>query len=266
MQVDTRPITPVELFGIPVHPVTLEEAGLRLGDAIARREPTTVISLNGALLMRALRDAEVREAVRSAALIIPDGVGVVLASRILGLPIRRRVAGVDLVLAMCEGAAARGDRLFLLGAARGVAEAAAARLRERYPGLMIVGTADGFFSPEDEPALLARIREAHPEILLVAFGAPRQERWLHARAPALGVPVMMGVGGALDVLAGRVRRAPRWLQAAGLEWLYRMVREPWRWSVVRTIPPLFALAMRERWRRRGGRGSEVKKGGERVRI
>jgi N-acetylglucosaminyldiphosphoundecaprenol N-acetyl-beta-D-mannosaminyltransferase len=168
------------------------------------------------------------------------------------------VAGVDLTETLCAAVAPRRGRVFLLGAAPGVADAAAAQLRQRCPGLEVAGTAHGFFPPEDEPALLARIRQAAPDILLVAFGAPRQEDWMRQHAPSLSVPVLVGVGGTLDVLAGRTRRAPRWVQGAGLEWLYRMVREPWRWSVVKTIPPLFLVALRERFR--GGRGGRARPG------
>ncbi len=241
-------LQPVELLGVSVHPVTLPEAVAVLQDAIERRRPTTVVSLNGALLMCVLRDPAAREAVRAATLVIPDGIGVLVAARIMGRPVQRRLAGVDLAEAVCAAAAPHGGRVFLLGAASGVAEAAATSLRHRFPGLVIAGTAHGFFSPGEEPALLKRIRQAEPEILLVALGAPRQEEWLRQHAPLLRVPVMMGVGGTLDVLAGRTRRAPRWARSAGLEWMYRMAREPWRWSVVKTIPPLFLFALRERLR------------------
>ncbi len=244
-----RALSSIELLGVPVHPLSLAEAVTYLGEMTAEGRSTTVISLNGFLLMRARREVAVREAVRAAGLVIPDGIGVLLAARILGLPVLRRVAGADLTEALCGAAVVRGHSVFLLGASAGIAEAAAVRLQEQFPGLRIAGTAHGYFRPAEEPALLAQIRRAAPDILLVAFGAPRQELWLHRHAASLGVPVMMGVGGTLDVLAGRTRRAPRWLQAAGLEWLYRMMREPWRWSVVKTIPPLFLVALRERLRR-----------------
>ncbi len=239
---------PLDLLGVPVHPLSLPEAVAFLEEAVVSRRQATVVSLNGALLVRALREGEVREAVCAATLVIPDGVGVLLAARILGVPLHRRVPGVDLAEALCAALAARGGRVFLMGAAPGVAEAALDRLRQRYPGLEGAGVAHGFFRPEEEAALMARIAQARPDVLLVALGAPRQERWMQQHAPALGVPVVMGVGGTLDVLAGRTRRAPRWVQALGLEWLYRAVREPWRWSVVRTIPPLFLVALRERLR------------------
>jgi len=240
---------PVMILGLPVHPLTLVQAVAHLRAATGRA-PVTVVSLNGALLMRALRDPPVREAVAGAGLVIPDGIGVLLAARILGAPVQNRLAGVDLAEALCAAAAGVGGTVFLLGAAPGVAEAAGARLQERFPGLVVAGTAHGFFTPEEEPALLERIRGAAPEIVLVALGAPRQELWLHTHRNRLGAAVLMGVGGTLDVLAGRARRAPRWVQTAGLEWLYRAVRQPWRWSVIKTIPPLFLIALRERLRPR----------------
>jgi len=200
------PIAPVDLLGVPVHPLTLAEAVAHLAEAIARRRPTTVVSLNGALLMRVLRDPQVRDAVRVATLVIPDGIGVLLAARILGVPVRRRVAGVDLTETLCAAVAPRRGRVFLLGAAPGVADAAAAQLRQRCPGLEVAGTAHGFFPPEDEPALLARIRRAAPDILLVAFGAPRQEDWMRRYGASLSVPVTMSAGRSTCLPGGRAAR------------------------------------------------------------
>lgn len=217
MAVAARALVPVALLDLPVHPVTLQDALDVLEAAIARRTPTHVVSLNGALIMQAIRDVQLAEVIRRAGLVIPDGVGVILAARILRLALRRRTPGVDLAEALCARAAERGHRVFLLGAAPGVAAAAASRLAERCPGIRIVGTAHGFFESADEPALLDSIRKTSPDVLLVALGAPRQEIWLDRNARVLGIPVMMGVGGTLDVLAGRVRRAPGWMRALGLE-------------------------------------------------
>src|SRR3972149_3891876 len=178
------PIAPVDLLGVPVHPLTLAEAVAHLAEAIARRRPATLGSLHGALLMRGLRGPPG---------VPPGGRGVVRAARIRGVPGRRRVAGVDLTETLCAAVAPRRGRVFLLGAAPGVADAAAAQFRQRCPGLEVAGTAHGFFPPEDEPALLARIRRAAPDILLVAFGAPRQEDWMRRYGASLSVPVTLGV-------------------------------------------------------------------------
>ncbi len=238
-----------ELFGTQVHAVGLHGALAWIHDRIASRTSGYVVTLNGALLVQAARDQHLRDLVNGAALVTADGIGVVVAARILGVSLPERVAGIDLAVALCGQAASSRHRLFLLGGAPGVAQAAADALRARHPTLQIVGAHDGFFSSEEEAGVCAQIRAARPDMLLVALGAPRQEWWMRQWSAALGVPVSVGVGGTFDVLAGRVPRAPRWMQRIGLEWLYRMVREPRRWSVVRTIPPLFLLALRERLRR-----------------
>lgn len=239
-----------ELLGTQVHAVGLDGALAWIRDRIASRTPGYVVTLNGALLVQAARDQALRDLVNGAALVTADGIGVVVAARILSVNLRERVAGIDLAIALCEREATAGYRIFLLGGAPGVAQAAADVLRARHPTLQIVGARDGFFSSGEERGVCAQIRAARPDVLLVGLGAPRQESWMRQWSGALGVPVSIGVGGTFDVLAGRIPRAPRWMQRRGLEWLYRVSREPRRWSVVRTIPPLFLLALRERLRRR----------------
>jgi N-acetylglucosaminyldiphosphoundecaprenol N-acetyl-beta-D-mannosaminyltransferase len=234
------------LLGIQVHAVDLEGALAWIRARIAARAPGYVVTLNGALLVQAARRADLRDLVNGAGLVTADGVGVLLTARILGVDLRERVAGIDLTLALLELAAAVGYRVFLLGGAPG---AAAAQMRRRHPTLRVVGARHGFFTPDDEPRLVDEIRAAAPDVLLVALGAPRQERWMRRWSAELGVPVSMGVGGSFDVIAGRLPRAPMWMRRAGLEWLHRALREPRRWAVVRTIPPLFLLAARERLRR-----------------
>jgi N-acetylglucosaminyldiphosphoundecaprenol N-acetyl-beta-D-mannosaminyltransferase len=237
------------LFGAQVHAVGLEGALGWIQDRLRRRRPVYIVTLNGALLVQAAHNAEVRGLVNGAGLVTADGIGVLLAARILGVALPERVAGIDLAVALMGVAARTGYRVFLLGSAQGVADDTAAELRRRHPGLRIGGTHHGFFTPDEEPGVLARIREARPDVLLVALGAPRQEYWMHRWCAELGVPVSIGVGGSFDVIAGRIPRAPRWMQRAGLEWLYRVAREPRRWQVVRTIPPLFWMAAVQRLRR-----------------
>lgn len=238
-----------ELLGTTVHAVSLSDALEWIDRSVAARSGGYVVTLNGAMLVQTARDHPLREVVNDAGLVTADGIGVILAARILGVDVVERVAGIDLTVAVCARAASAAYRIYLLGGAPGVAAATAQALRDRLPGLQIVGLHHGFFQPEEEPAVIAAIREAHPDVLMVAFGAPRQERWMRRWHRELGVPVSIGVGGSFDVLAGRVPRAPRWMQRVGLEWLYRALREPRRWSVIRTIPPLFFLAIRERLRR-----------------
>lgn len=235
-----------ELLGTTVHAVSLGEALEWISRSVSSRSGGYVVTLNGAMLVQTARHHPLREIVNDAGLVTADGIGVILAARILGVDVVERVAGIDLTMAVCDRAASSGYRIYLLGGAPGVAQSAAQALRSRLSGLQIVGHHHGFFQPEDEPGIITAIKEAHPDVLLVAFGAPRQEQWMRRWHRELGVPVSIGVGGSFDVLAGRVPRAPRWMQRVGLEWLHRALREPRRWSVIRTIPPLFFLALRER--------------------
>jgi N-acetylglucosaminyldiphosphoundecaprenol N-acetyl-beta-D-mannosaminyltransferase len=245
-----------ELLGTTVHAIGLDVALRWLRDRIAGRTPGYVVTLNGALLVQTARDPTLRSVVNDAAMVTADGIGVVLVARILGVSGIQRLAGIDLASAACAQAAVHGHRIYLLGASPGVAEAAADALRARHPAIQIAGTHHGFFAADEEAAVIAGIQRAHPDLLLVALGAPRQEQWMHRWTGTLEVPVAIGVGGSLDVLAGRVRRAPKWIRLIGMEWLFRALLEPRRWSVIRTIPPLFLLALRERvrraWRSRAG--------------
>ncbi|MDR7612937.1 MAG: WecB/TagA/CpsF family glycosyltransferase [Armatimonadota bacterium] len=241
-----------ELLGVRVHHVTLDQAVERVAALIASGGPHQVVTVNGAMLVAAARDPAVRSILSQASLVVPDGVGVLVAARILGRPPFVRVPGVELAERLCAEAAAAGWRVFLLGAAPGVADDAAEALRRRYPGLQVAGVHHGYFS--DDAPVLVQIRAARPHVLLVALGFPRQEMWIARHRAALGVPVSMGVGGTLDVLAGRVRRAPTWMQRAGLEWAYRIAREPRRrWRTAAALPHLMVLALKARLRRERGK-------------
>jgi N-acetylglucosaminyldiphosphoundecaprenol N-acetyl-beta-D-mannosaminyltransferase len=148
---------------------------------------------------------------------------------------------------MCRLSAEHGYRLFFLGAAPGVAEEAAVNLRTKFPGAQIVGTRDGYFAPDQEPEVLAQIQAAAPDVLLVAFGIPKQEKWITQHRAALGVPVSVGIGGSFDVYSGRVKRAPVWMQNASLEWLYRLWSNPKKIGKVMTLPKFALLALRQRF-------------------
>lgn len=203
-----------------------------------------VVTLNPEMVMAARRDAALRAILQRADLVVADGVGIVLAARLLGVPAADRAPGVDLVDALAADSASRGDRLFLLGAAPGVAQRAAAALEPRYSGLRIAGTYSGTPDSEGDASALQAIRAARPDVVFVAYGVPAQECWiarLRKELGAAGVAVAMGVGGALDILAGDVPRAPRWMRRAGLEWLYRLWREPWRWRRMLALPQFAAL-------------------------
>ena len=215
-----------------------------------------IVTVNPEFVWAARKDAAFRETINQAALVLADGIGIVWASRILRCPFPERVTGTDLLPRLAGRCAARGYRLFLLGAAPGVAEAAARILQQRAPQLEIAGTCAGSPAPAEAEQILALIRAARPDALAVAYGAPRQELWIRQHAQALGeagVGVALGVGGAFDFIAGRVPRAPRWMQRAGLEWVFRLLRQPRRAWRMRVLFPMGALVWAQRFRGSGRR-------------
>lgn len=200
-----------------------------------------IATVNPEFIMTAQRDAEFRRVLNRAELCLPDGVGLILAGRWLGRPFPERVAGSDFVYHLAQLAARDGWRLFLLGAAPGVAEEAAAVFRKHFPELIIAGTHAGSPDPAENEAIVERINESRAGLLYVAFGAPNQDKWISRNGDALtSVRVAMGVGGSLDFVAGRTTRAPRWVQEVGLEWLHRLVKEPWRWRRMLALPQFAA--------------------------
>ena len=195
-----------------------------------------IVTVNPEFVMNAQRNKDFRTAINAAALIVADGVGVVWATRYLGRPVPERVTGTDLLPELAQRCAAAGYRLYLLGAAPGIAEAAGARLQELTPGLVIAGTYAGSPAPNEEEEIIERVRAAHADVLCVAYGAPAQDLWIWRNLARLPVAVAIGVGGAYDFLSGRQQRAPVFLRKLGLEWLYRLYREPWRWRRMLALP------------------------------
>lgn len=229
------------MFDLPIDLVSLSEAVERLDSWIQRGDCTHLLfTPDTTALMRARWDETLKEAYRRADLVTADGTGLVWASRIFGTTLPERVAGIDLLEAFCPRAAEKGYRLFMLGSKSGVAGEAAQNLQRRFPALQIVGAHHGYFDRSDDQAVLEKIQQAAPDLLLVGMGVPRQEEWILRTRDRLNVPVIMGVGGSFDVLSGRLRRAPRSWQRMGLEWLWRALREPSRFWRVRVIP-LFLL-------------------------
>lgn len=230
------------ILGVRVDDVTEDEA-LALCEAFIRDGRRMVVTPNPEFVMAAREEPAFRHALARADLAIPDGGGLLLAARLWGRPLRRQVRGTDLAYRLVERAAARGYRVFLLGAAPGVAEVAAARLAARYPGLVVAGTHAGIADEAHDAATRAAVAATgHVDILLVAYGASRQERWMARNLPALDVGVALGVGGVFDFMAGRVRRAPRLVREARLEWLYRLLVQPWRWRRQVRAARFFPLA------------------------
>lgn len=231
-----QPRRAVRILGVRVDDVTMAEALNRMEAMIASGQPHQVVTVNAEFVMRAQRDEAFRVVLEEAHLALPDGYGLLWASRRLGCPLRQRVAGSDVVPRLAALAAERGYRPFLLGAGPGVAEKAAEVLMRQNPGLEIAGTYAGSPSPEEEDEIVARVTAARPDMLFVAYGAPAQDFWIYRNLQRLGVPLCMGVGGTLDFIAGVTPRAPVWMREHGLEWLYRLVRQPWRWRRMLALP------------------------------
>jgi N-acetylglucosaminyldiphosphoundecaprenol N-acetyl-beta-D-mannosaminyltransferase len=203
---------------------------------VAERRPHQLATVNPEFVMAAQHNAAFRQVLNRADLCVPDGVGLLWAAQRLRRSLPERVTGSDLVPMLARVAAERGWRVFLLGAAPGVAERTAQILANRNPGFRIAGVYAGSPADADAPALVHRVCLAQPDILWVAYGAPAQDLWIARHASQLGVPVMIGVGGAFDHIAGVRKRAPDWVQRVHLEWLFRLITQPWRWRRQLALP------------------------------
>ena len=239
----------IHIFGVHIDNLTLAETVDRIEEMIQSGTTHQHAVVNVDKIVKLQRDAELRDALLDCDLINADGQPVVWASRLLGQPLRERVTGVDLFAALIARCAQRGYRPFLLGAKQGVVERAAEILRAAHPGLQIAGYLNGYWKPEEEEAVVAKIRAAKPDILFVAMSSPKKEFFLRQWKAQLQIPFVMGVGGTVDVVAGVVQRAPTWMQRCGLEWLFRLLQEPrrmWRRYLVEDMA-FFGLLLRE-WR------------------
>jgi N-acetylglucosaminyldiphosphoundecaprenol N-acetyl-beta-D-mannosaminyltransferase len=230
----------VEVLGVPIDALTYDTAIERMDGLIGAGGSHHVFTADVSGIMRAREGPELLEIIRTCDLVTADGAGVLWAARLFDFPLPERVSGVDLVRRLSALAAARGYRVFLLGAAPGVADEAARVLVSENAGLTICGTHDGYFA--DEAPVVELLRQARPQILFAALGIPKQEQFIRRWYRELELPLCVGVGGSFDVISGRLQRAPLWVQRAGLEWLYRVVQEPRRWRRLAALPR-FVLAI-----------------------
>lgn len=237
----------VPILGVTFDNVTMAEA-VEKALILLEKRGSYVVTPNPEMILLSRKNLSFARALNEADLVLPDGIGDLYAARILGTPLKERVCGSDLYPYLLSHLAERGGSVFLYGARPGVAEQAAANLTATYPGLKIVGTEHGYI--EDDEPLLARICEARPDLLLVCLGAPRQELWMHEHAGMEEIGLMVGLGGCLDLMAGRVKRAPKQWQKWGLEWLYRLCQEPSRITRMIKLPRILLLA----WIARGKEG------------
>jgi N-acetylglucosaminyldiphosphoundecaprenol N-acetyl-beta-D-mannosaminyltransferase len=230
----------IELLGVPVDCVNLSQALGVVEEMIQCDRPGTVIAVNPEKVIKARKNPGLLAPLREARLLIPDGIGVVMAARLLGLGRMERVPGSDLMPAICALAARKGYRIFLFGASPEVNRDAMFVLKRRFPGIRIVGGQHGYLKEDEMPDLIDRINASGAEVLFIALGSPRQEAWLARYLPLLKVKVCQGVGGTFDVLSGRVKRAPAVFRRIHLEWLYRLLSEPRR-LLRQTALPRFAM-------------------------
>ena len=232
------------VLGIPIDRVSLREAAEKVESWIAARpgRPRVIVTPNAEIVYAAQTDRELWGILQKADLMVPDGIGVVWASKRLGEPVPEKVSGVDLASELMARFSRTGRGIYLFGGKPGVAEAAASRLRETFPGLRIVGHHHGYFKPEEEAGLVEEINRAAPDLLFVCLGSPKQEKWIWRNQDRLDVPAAIGLGGSLDIWAGIVQLSPEFIRRAGLEWLHRLIREPRRFKRQLALPR-FALAV-----------------------
>jgi N-acetylglucosaminyldiphosphoundecaprenol N-acetyl-beta-D-mannosaminyltransferase len=217
----------IEMFGCPMDIATMQETVDLIDERVAAKKFTQHVVVNVAKLVQMQNDSELGASVRACDIVNIDGMGVVWGARLLGLPVRERVAGIDLFERLLAMAAERGFPIFMLGATEEVVQLAAANVAARHPGLRIAGHHHGYFW-EDELAVVEMIRASGARLLFVAITSPKKENFINRWKDRLGVDFVMGVGGTFDIAAGKVSRAPRWMQRNGLEWAYRVIQEPRR--------------------------------------
>ena len=234
----------VEILGLPVHRVTMLETLKILDQYVKSGQPHFVITADASGAVQAQTDADFRSLFDRADLVTPDSAGILWASKRYGKPLSERVSGVEIVDHICRASATGGYRIFFLGAAPGVAEAAANQMRQKYPGCQIVGTRDGYFKPEEESAIALEIAALKPDFLFVAMGIPRQEKFILGTQSVIRASVAMGVGGTFDVFSGNVKRAPVPMQNMRLEWLWRLAQNPKKIDKVKLLPEFVSLVLK----------------------
>ncbi len=233
-----------DVLGVRYDNVTMEEALERAGQILLSEGASYCVTPNAEIAYEALRDEKLCDVLNEAALVLPDGAGVVLGAKILKTPLKQKVAGIEFAQNLLGILEETGKTLYLFGGKPGIAELAAEKILEKHPKLCICGMADGYF--KDEGEAVRRINEARPDVLFVCLGAPKQEFFMHEHCEELQVRLMIGLGGTLDGIAGTVKRAPRWMIKLQLEWLYRLIKEPRRIGRMMRLPKFVFAAWKKR--------------------
>lgn len=244
-------MTRVQLLGLPVDALDMAQTLDRIESFVGSGRPHQHVVVNASKIVQAQDDDELARVISECDLINADGMAVVWAGRLLGQRLPERVAGIDLMDSLLARAAQRGWRVYLLGARSEVVTEVVQREQERHPGLVVAGFRDGYWKPEQEADVVAAVAATRPDVLLVAMPSPKKEHFLGKHRDQLSVPFVMGVGGSFDVVAGKVTRAPLWMQRAGLEWLHRLLQEPRRMAKRYVVGNTrFILLVLKHWRGR----------------
>lgn len=244
----------VELFGLQVDNLTMEETLARIDEFIASRRIHHHVVINVDKIVKTHRDPQLREIINACDLVNVDGQPVIWAARMLGKPLKERVAGIDLMQRLIAHSAAKGYRLYFLGAKEEIVSRVVEKVRSQHPNVVIAGWRNGYWKEEEEPEVAKAIASARPDVLFVAVSSPKKEIFLSRWKKEIEAPFVMGVGGSFDVVAGLVKRAPVWMQRCGLEWLFRLLQEPrrmWRRYLVEDMQ-FFGILLREKWRPASG--------------
>lgn len=244
-------MTRQDILGVPIDNLSMEEAVSWIDCHLQEfrqgsKEPAVIITPNPEMVVFARESGEFAALLLQADLLVPDGIGLLLAGRLLGKPLQERVSGIDLFHRMLLLAVEKGYGVYLLGAAPEVIEGAVNALQETYEGLQLTGYHHGYLDREAELAVLADIKQSRPDLLFVGMGFPRQEKFMIKYREELDVPVSIGIGGSFDVISGQKKRAPRWVQSIYLEWLYRLFQEPRRFFRMLAIPRFLWLILRDK--------------------
>lgn len=233
---DTQLAPRNQIFGIPLHPFTLPQIIEILKNFIQEKKPHQVVTLNSLMANDAYRDSQLRKILAQSDLVICDSIGIFWAMQFLGKPIPAVIPGIDLMYELCKISEREGYRIYLLGGEKEVIEKTVLRLKERFPQIKFAGWQDGYFSPEEEKEIVREIRNLSPDILFLALGSPKQEKWANAYLKELNTNLVIGLGGSFDIISGKLRRAPVRLRRIGLEWLFRLYQEPRRIKKIIQLP------------------------------
>lgn len=236
----------VNIFGVPISKLGFQDTLAQMTKAVESRRPHQVITANPIMVMTAMEDPAYMQMMKNAELIVADGAGVVWAAGYVGNPVKERVPGIEMMQELFRIAEERGWRVYLLGASPEVIAAAVDNVRKNHPRLVLAGFRDGYFGAEADEEVIAQIRRAEPDLLFVGRSAAMQDPWIGKYKEALGVPLMMGVGGSFDILAGKLKRAPKVFRQLRMEWLYRLLQEPYRYKRMLVLPKFALKVIREK--------------------